>query len=416
MVNCETCGATLEIIENEYICSEGHIIKNRVEVSTEEASVPVGGAPNKLKIQTSFTTKYGEDYVDLLIFHALFNDIRNYLGIKSTKYFDIFTNFIKEGPGQTLEKSLLILPALGALTYYSKRVEMEAEGRPYLYLDYYRSMMSYPYQERRKAKFEALGINTKRPLVAPFCLSGFSLVPVSSVLKYLGESGIVLQKNRFGMRLTTFYDETGVLDEEVENNKACFRQDLRRDYQMFFCYLQRICDIFLLEITEHLEKKFRAYFYVLDLTQSIHIPEIDISLFLYIYIMNYKKDFDVQKAMANLENSGIKFHFSPPEEPVSTEPKTTSYSKEDLESYLRILISKITWVCSYNLKTKVGRLKTLLSCSKTANMLNSYWKRQNDKHKLVFVRNVWYIKKLMFLKRMKDMKNSSNAISNSTSD
>ncbi|AFN83213.1 hypothetical protein EROM_061210 [Encephalitozoon romaleae SJ-2008] len=404
MIFCETCGSPLEIIGNDYVCSEGHITKNTIEFSNEERPILLDSSTNDTKLKKLLFKKYGPDYMELLGFYILFNDIREHLCIKSLKYFNIFANSIKEGPKKTLPRFLLVSPTLRALTYYSKRIEMEAEGKTYLYMDYYKSMMTYPYEERRRIKLTHLGITNLN--IPPVRFEGTGLIPVYRILRFLGERNVRLQKNRSHGRLVIFYGETGVLDEKAENNKACFREDLRRDYEMFFKYLQRICDIFVLEITEDLEEKFKAFFYMLDLTKTIHIPEVEISVFLYIYIMNYKKDFDVLRAIRNLNEILREPYSTLPEEIKYIKPEDLYGKEERLQSYLKTLISKATWFNSTEIEEKLGNFKRLFSSSRTQRLFNDYWGRIHDRHKPLFIRNAWYVKKLIILKRMKTMKES----------
>ncbi|KAG5860119.1 hypothetical protein KMI_03g05700 [Encephalitozoon hellem] len=401
MIFCETCGSPLEIIENDYICSEGHTIKNRVELLDEGASTLLDGSSSRVKPKRLLFKKYGQDYMELLGFYILFNDIGEHLHVKSPKYFNIFVDFIKEGPHKTLSKSLLTFTTLRALTYYSKRIEMEAEGKTYLYMDYYKDMMTYPYEERKNAKLADLGITNSN--ILPIRFESTGMVPVYRILRFFGERNVRLQKNRSYGRFVTFYGETGVLDKEAENRKACFREDLRRDYEMFFKYLQRICDIFMLEITEDLEKKFKGFFYMLDFTNTIYIPEVEVSVFLYIYIMNHKKDFNVLRAIRNLDEILREPYCTLPEEIGHAKSENFCDKEERLQSHLKTLISKVTWFCSAEIERKLKSLKRLFSCCKTPGSLGNYWKSIHDRHKLLFSRNVWYMKKLIVLRRMKSI-------------
>lgn len=404
MINCEVCGGSLKLIDNDYVCEEGHTISNSLEVATDMAPLldrPASSESERPRFVFP-TAKYGPDYADLLLFYMLFEDVRKHLHIKSSKYFDIFTNFIQEGPEKTLLMPWAGPVSISALAYYSKRVETEADGGTYMYLDYYQEMEPYPYEERRREKVNFLrGRNPNAFRMQP---GAFGLDPVHEVLKYLGDRGFSLARVRVKGVLRTFYDETGVPNDEVESNKACFRQDLRRDYQMLFKYLQRVCGMFMLGIDDDLEAKFKVFFYAHDLTQHIHIPEVDVSVFLYVYIMNHRKDFDALRAVRALEGSAIGL-YPPLQEgtgshaPHPTDPCSTTSPGPSLELHLKALIAKVAWISAATVDSKVSELMRLFDCSRSAGALARYWRRRNYKYMTIFNRNAWHVKRLMVLKK-----------------
>jgi len=408
MLVCNACGLELTLTDTTYVCPEGHILENKIEIGNEFAQTIAEKTKRDIMDPVSIIkSTYGTDYTSLLLLYYMFEDIRAYLGIKSSKYFDIFLNFIAEKNEKKLDKSYITMPILRALTYYSKRMEVEAKNQTYLYLDYYIAMEAYPYKKRIEERANALKI--KKRFKMGLQISGFGLNIISTVLGCFGEAGTELRSYAIKKDLLLFKNESGIPSAELERNKACFRMDLRRDYEMMLGYFERICKIILLDITTDLISKFKVFFYASDYTKTIHIPEIEICVFLYVYIMMYQRDFDVTNANCNLKeiilrdyNIAFKKQHSDSSEEYAKAAWKYQYAHQSFETGLKSLIFKITWMSDYILNQKIKKLKKLFSECKD---IDKYQKKRCDDEKIILKQNIKYIKILMLQRISKIRKN-----------
>lgn len=403
MISCEICGTPLRIIDNIYVCDEGHAIENKVEVADDTHMAPTSCVQEEASRGFS-PSECGPGYLELLVFYLMFEDVRTYLGIVSSRYFEIFVNFFRGDGDKIVHGPSLCFSTLRALTYYSKRVEMESEDKTYMYLEYCRDMEHYPFEERIQQKLDVLNLNASHYKPFSMCVREHKLYNVYSVLRCLGDVGVDLRRDRIGRPRRS---ETGVLDEEIENNKLCFRQDLRRDYQMFLGYLRRLCSIFMLEITEDLEEKFKIFFYASDFSQVVHIPEVEISPFLYIYIMRYGRDLDVGRAIRRFRDTLLGSFYGMAGDEACERYKDTdqeTVERYDLQSTfqesVRFLLSRIVPTRkSREFMAGVSRLKVLLHSATSLEKFRSHWKKIHGIPTQNFHNAVWYIRKLKFQRR-----------------
>ncbi|KAM0672113.1 hypothetical protein CWI42_070270 [Ordospora colligata] len=408
MLVCDACGLELTLTDTTYVCPEGHILENKIEVENEAVQTTTEKiAKDILDPVSIIKSTYGTDYTYLLLFYYMFEDIRIYLGIQSSKYFDIFLNFIMEKHEKKLDKSYITIQTLRALTYYSKRIEAEAKSQTYLYLDYYIAMEAYPYKKRIDEKANALKINKR--LKMGLQASGFGLNTISMILGYFGQAGTELRNYAIKKDLLLFKNESGIPDAVLERNKVCFRMDLRRDYKMMLAYLRRICEVILLSITKDLISKFKIFFYASDYTKTIHIPEIEICVFLYVYIMMYRRDFDVINANRNLKevilkdyDSAFKKQHSDGIEEREKAARNHQYTHQSFQNGVKSLVFKITWLNYLTLNIKINGLRKLLFECKD---IHKYHKKHCNAEKNILKQNIKYIKILMLQKISKLSKN-----------
>lgn len=395
-MDCEICGSKVGIINNTYVCEEGHISNNKIEVIDDTSAVPLLSVPREEKAAV-VSAKYSFEYMKLLILHLLFEEVKVHLGIKSSKYFEIFVNFFREDETKTLYGPSMSLPTLKTLAYYSKRIEVEAENKTYLFLEFHKEMESYPLRDKFGDKIKLFNMNKKQ------CFSSFlanvqewSSNNIYTRLKILGEDGLELFRNK---KSNVVHNETGIEEEEIRNNRICFRQDLRRDYCMFFEYLKRICEIFMLDITEDLEEKFKFFFYASDFTQTIHMPEVELAPFLYIYIMNHRRDFDVERAIRNFRKVFNGFYgenWIQEHKDIDLAVLDDYDSQNTFQTNVKFLLTSISWLKYIEFRDKVRAVKKLLCQCISRDAFRGHWKREREMLKRNFDRSAWYIKKLIY--------------------
>lgn len=394
-MECEICGMRIRVVNNAYVCDEGHTLENKVEVADDVHASAVIRAPREEKIIAS-AISINPAYTRLFLAHLMFEDVRIRLEIRSSKYFEIFANLCTDR-GPTLEGPEVSFSTVMALAYYTKRIEAEAQDRTYLYLEFSQAMENYPLLETVAEKLSILGQRPADHRTFHKTHMGYGMSLIEKLLRCMGQAGVELQRNPKNV----MYNETGILDDALENTRACFRQDLRRDLPMMTQYLVRICSILALDITDNLERSFAVFFYASDFSRTIHIPDTEIAAFLYIYIMNRRRDLDIAGAMNSVKNTFFEsFHKIIGKQSASA-PETfrTFATPRAFQENLKILMRTVSWqrICAFNIK--VSETKRLIKSTRSVDALRRHRRLLDSLPTANFVRAVWLVKKLMVQKR-----------------
>jgi hypothetical protein len=376
MLRCEVCGAEYRIIDSAFVCEEGHMLEENMEVVDELEAMPTPASliqPEEELVGTSI-----DGLEELTLCHMLFEELKRFFGVEDSRYFRMFLNFFQLNGRRIMHGPQLCYTGIMALLYHSRRMEEERRSATYMMAEFLHTASMCPYEDRLLRVLELLRIRAADYENKMMKIEKTSCQCIYNFLSMLSRPGVGIS---LFPSIKPVPCETGVLDEHVEYAKTCFRQDIRNDYENMCNYLHRICGAIGLEIDEDMGRRFKVFAYASDFTFNYFIPELEICAFLCIYIAKQKRTFDVERALAELKVGG-----------------SSAVANNSFQSNLRLLFCSITGTTRYTFERQVFRVKARLSSLCSLKSYRKFSKKENEPAHVLFIRSVLYIAKLLYRK------------------